>query len=151
MGLLSRQKGKTFERWLAKTFRAIFPTARRTLTQQRDSGEAPDISIPGWWVEAKHWRKVNIRQCFEQAVDEAKRAKSTDLPIAVTKDNRKEPLATLRLQDFLWLLQRVKLLEEQIAEPSEHGSAMVLVQRQAEPPLAAETDPTLLVNILKPK
>lgn len=143
MGVLSRRKGKTFERWLAKTFRSIFPTARRTLTQQRDSGEAPDISIPGWWVEAKHWRKVNIRACFEQAVDEAARAKSDDLPIAVTKDNRKEPLATLRLQDFLWLLQRMKLLEEQVAG-TEHGSAMVTVERKPD-------DPTLLVNILKPE
>lgn len=138
MGLLSRRKGKTFERWLAKTFREIFPTARRTLTQQRDSGEAPDISIPGWWVEAKHWRKVNIRATFEQAVDEAKRAKSTDLPVAVTKDNRKEPLVTMRLQDFIDLLRAAGM------EGTEHGSSMVTVERGP-----AEDDPTLLVNVLK--
>jgi len=105
MGLLSRQKGKSFERAVAKAFREIFPNAKRTLTQQRDSGEAPDIDVPGWWVEAKHHRKVPIRKAFEQAVDEVKRAKSDAKPVAVTMDNRTEPLVTMRLPDFLGLLR----------------------------------------------
>ena len=67
MGKLSRDKGKTFERECAKVFRALYPSAKRTLTQQRDSGEAPDIEIPEWWVEAKHYARAPIRKAFEQA------------------------------------------------------------------------------------
>ena len=115
MGKLSRTKGKVFEREVAKAFRAVFPETKRTLTQQRDSGEAPDIDAPGYWVEAKHHRKVPIRKAFEQAVDEVQRAKSNSVPVAVTKDNGKEILATMRLPDFLALLQRCQL---RIAQPT---------------------------------
>lgn len=104
MGLMQRRKGKNFERAVALAFRALFPEARRTLTQARDSGEAPDVHAPGFWVEAKNHRRVNIQKAFAQAVDEAERAASTDIPVAVTKDLRKEPLATLRLTDFLQIL-----------------------------------------------
>lgn len=108
MGLMQRQKGKSFERACAKAFRAVYPNVKRTLTQQRDSGEAPDIDAPGLWVEAKHHRRVNIQKAFEQAVDEVGRAKSTSVPVAVTKDNGKDPLATLRLEDFLSILRELK-------------------------------------------
>ena len=100
-GKLSRNKGKAFEL-------EIFPNAKRTLTQQRDSGEEPDISIPGWWVEAKSHAKVPIRRAFEQAVDEIKHAGREATPVAVTKDNGKEPLATLRLSDFVSLLKQIE-------------------------------------------
>lgn len=113
MGKLSRDKGKNFERETAKQFRALFPSAKRTLTQQRDSGEAPDIEIPEWWVEAKHHARVPIRKAFEQAVDEVKRAKSKLKPVAVTKDNGKEPLATMRLTTFLELLKELESLRFQ--------------------------------------
>jgi hypothetical protein len=98
---MQRRKGKRFELDVALAFRAVFPDACRTLTQQRDSGEAPDIQAPGFWVEAKNHKRVNIQAAFAQAVDEAKRAHSSDIPVAVTKDLRKEPLATVRLTDFL--------------------------------------------------
>ena len=110
MGLLSRNKGKDFERTTAKAFKALYPSAKRTLTQQRDSGEAPDIEIPEWWVEAKHHAKVPIRKAFEQAVDEVARAKSKLKPVTVTKDNGKEPLATMRLTTFLELLKELESL-----------------------------------------
>lgn len=116
MGLMQRRKGKAFERDVARAFRAVFPAASRTLTQQRDSGEAPDIQAPGFWVEAKNHRRVNIQAAFAQAVDEAERADSRDIPVAVTKDLRKEPLATLRLTDFLRLLLEIKGVEELAVE-----------------------------------
>lgn len=110
MGAMSRNKGKTFERTVANAFKEVFPSAKRTLTQQRDSGEAPDIEIPEWWVEAKAHKKVVIRRAFEQAVDEVKRARSKLKPVAVTKDNGKEPLATMRLSTFLELLRELETL-----------------------------------------
>jgi hypothetical protein len=115
MGLLSRNKGKSFERAVAKAFRAVFPETKRTLTQQRDSGEAPDIDAPGFWVEAKHYRRANIQKAYEQACEELARFKvknnwaaPTQIPIAVTKDNRRDPLVTLSLEDFLVLLSRLQ-------------------------------------------
>ncbi len=107
-----RAKGKAYEREVAIAFRAVFPETKRTLTQQRDSGEAPDIDAPGFWVEAKHHRRVTIRKAFDQAVDEAARAKSSAVPVAVTKDNRCESLATLRLVDFVALLARLEQAEK---------------------------------------
>lgn len=112
MGKMQRQKGKSFERSIANEFKAVYPATKRTLTQQRDSGEAPDIDAPGLWVEAKFHRKVPIRKAFEQAVDEVSRAKSTATPVAVTKDNGKEILATLRLSDFLALLKQVQQVQQ---------------------------------------
>ncbi len=104
MGAMQRRKGKAFERTVANLFKEVFPGAKRTLTQQRDSGEAPDIEAPGWWVEAKAHKRVNIQKAFAQAVDEVARAKSSLVPVAVTKDNGGEIMATLRVADFLRLL-----------------------------------------------
>ncbi len=104
MGAMQRRKGKAFERTVANLFKPVFPTAKRTLTQQRDSGEAPDIEAPGWWVEAKAHKRVNIQKAFAQAVNEVARAKSALTPVAVTKDNKAEIMATLRLKDFLRLV-----------------------------------------------
>jgi len=116
MGLMQRNKGKAFEREVANAFREVYPATKRTLTQQRDSGEAPDVDAPGLWVEAKHHKRVNIQKAFEQAVDEVGRAKSTATPVAVTKDNHGERLATLRLSDFIRLLAEIERLRKVVAE-----------------------------------
>lgn len=107
-GRMSRNKGKDFERTIAKAFRTLYPTAKRTLTQQRDSGEAPDVEIPEWWLECKAHKVVSIRGAFEQAVDEVTRANSKLKPAAVTKDNGKEILVTIQLTSFLELLKELE-------------------------------------------
>ena len=129
-GLMSRNKGKDFERTIAKAFRMLYPTAKRTLTQQRDSGEAPDVEIPDWWLECKAHKVVSIRKAFEQAVDEVTRANSRLKPAAVTKDNGKEVLVTIQLTTFLDLLKELE---------ASRADAKVVVFKEA--PAKAEAAP----------
>lgn len=144
VGKLSRNKGKVFERQLAEAFRAVFPNAKRTLSQTRDSGEAPDIDVPGFWVEGKHHRKVNVRKAYEQAIDELDRFYKgmglddwpidSRIPVAATKDNGKEPLLTLSLAHFLDLLLELKGGREFRAEQQKNATKVeVPVFRMAQP------------------
>ena len=105
-GAGSRRKGHAFERSLVHQFRAVFPDAniRRGL-QSRGGSEVPDVDVPGWHVEAKAHRKVNLRAALAQAITDAAPDR---VPIAVCKDNRAEPVVVLRLDDFLALLARAK-------------------------------------------
>ena len=136
MGLMQRNKGKAFERKVAEAFRAVFPNVHRTLTQQRDSGEAPDIDAPGLWVEAKHYRRANIQKAYDQACEELKRHKvrrnfagePAVIPIAVTKDNRREPLVTLSLENFLHLLEEREKGRAYKAELGELGNKVADLQ-----------------------
>lgn len=105
----SCNKGKAFERAVALAFRAIYPDARRTsFSQARKPGEDPDIGGTGpFWVEAKNHKRVNIQKALAQAVSESGRyAERGAIPIAVTRDLRAKPLVTLRLTDFLAVLQQ---------------------------------------------
>jgi hypothetical protein len=105
-GAGSRRKGHGFERWLVHRFREVFPNAivQRGL-QSRGGSEVPDVDVPGYHVEAKHHRKVNLRAALAQAIADA----ATDrVPIAVCKDNRAEPVVVLRLDDFLALVVRTQ-------------------------------------------
>tara|TARA_B100000073_G_C23570533_1_gene507939 strand:- start:129 stop:473 length:345 start_codon:yes stop_codon:yes gene_type:complete len=54
-----------------------------------------------WAVEAKRTEKVSLRAWWDQA-----RANSTEKlkPLLITKQNRKEPLVVMSLEDFLNLL-----------------------------------------------
>lgn len=147
VGRHSRNKGKAFERELAHAFRAVFPNVQRTLTQARDSGEAPDIDVPGFWVEGKHHKKVPIRKAYEQAVEELQRhqeamsQRTTDdwvrpprVPIAVTKDNGKEPLVTLSLEHFLAMQHELRgRREARIAQQESAAKVEVPVFKMAQP------------------
>jgi hypothetical protein len=102
-GAHSRRKGAGFERVLVQRFREVMPDVevRRGL-QYRAGEEAADVEIPCFWVEAKHHRKVNIRQAFRQALAACKPGR---WPVAICKDNREEPLVTMQLDDFLDLVR----------------------------------------------
>lgn len=103
-GAGSRRKGAAFERALVHRLREVFPDApiRRGL-QSRGGHEVPDVDVPGWHVEAKHHRRVNLRAALAQAIADARPGR---VPVAICKDNRSEPVVVLRLGDFLALLGR---------------------------------------------
>ena len=102
-GAGSRRKGAHFERWLVHRFRAAFPAAdiKRGL-QSRGGAEVPDVDVPGYHIEAKHHRRVNVRAALAQAIADAAPGR---VPVAVCKDNRAEPVVVLRLDDFLALVR----------------------------------------------
>ena len=101
MGMRSRRKGAGFERALVHRFRAELPgLVIRRGAQARGGSEAPDVDVPGLWVEAKHGQKVNLRAALAQAIRDAGTGR---MPVAVCKDDRSEPVVVIRLDDFLAL------------------------------------------------
>jgi hypothetical protein len=104
MGARSRHKGAVWERELVHIFSEVFgaENVRRGL-QYRDGAECPDVIAPGLWVEAKVGKLTNPRAAIRQAVDAS--AGKGLWPVAVSKDDRTEPLVTMRLDDFVDLLR----------------------------------------------
>jgi hypothetical protein len=109
-GAGSRNKGSRWELEVARRFRDIFPDhdVRRGL-QARGGHEAPDVDVPGFWLETKHHRKVNLRAALAQAVNDAA-ATPDRAPVAICKDNHAAPIVVLRFDDFLALVARARLV-----------------------------------------
>lgn len=102
MGKASREKGARWERELAVRLQAIFPTARRGIGQCRAAGEVADVDIPLLWVEAKVGRHCYPRKALEQAAAAAPLGR---IPVAVCRDDRKAPTATMSLDDLEFILR----------------------------------------------
>jgi hypothetical protein len=64
---------------------------------------APDVLAPGFVVECKAAKRTSPGPALRQAVREAKGR--IGWPIAVCKDNRREPMVAMRLQDFVALVR----------------------------------------------
>lgn len=110
-GRRSRRKGTSFEREVARQLRDLFGGRVKRGWQARGGSDAPDVEgVPGWWVEAKHHARVNVRQAFAQVLEAQREAREKGdprggaRPLVVAKDDGREPLAVLRFADFLELL-----------------------------------------------
>ena len=108
-GRSSRIKGAAWERELVKRFREIMPDAeiKRGL-QYRTGEETPDVDMPVFWIEAKNHIRTNIKAALRQAIEAAPKGR---IPVAICKDSRQPPTATLLLDDFLefvkeWRMRR---------------------------------------------
>jgi hypothetical protein len=104
-GAHSRRKGHNWERELVRRFREAMPGAegiKRGLQSRGGGKEEADVIVPHFHVEAKCGKRPNHRAALEQAIGDAARGK---IPIAVCKDDRKEPTVTMRLDDLLWLVK----------------------------------------------
>lgn len=112
MGKRSRTKGRRFEQNTARALRPLYPNAKRGLAQTRfGAGEAPDVDgCPPWWIECKHGKKPNLRAALSQAMTAMAEAgrEQDQWPIAVCKDDRKEPIVVMRWADFLELVTEWK-------------------------------------------
>jgi hypothetical protein len=103
MGARSRRKGAAWERALVRQLLAAHPScqARRGF-QMRSGTDAPDVDVPGLWIEAKHGRKVNLRAALAQAIACAPPERR---PLAICKDDRTAAVVVIRLADFLPLVR----------------------------------------------
>lgn len=103
MSRYQRQKGRAFEQAVARILRVHgFDDVRRGW-QSREGCDDPDvIGVPGWWIECGKGKSINPRAKFAQAV-EASGGKGLRA-VAITMDDRGEPLATVRLCDWLRLV-----------------------------------------------
>ena len=103
-GKRSRRKGANWEREVAGMFREIMPgEGVKRGFQYRDGEEAPDVMVPCFWVECKVGSRTNIKGALEQA-DGCCPPKNGKWPLAICKDDRKTPIASMYLEDFLELV-----------------------------------------------
>jgi hypothetical protein len=99
MGKFSVDKGKRFERELVRLFSLAVPNARISRGfQYRDGAEAPDVDLPGFWLEAKVGAKTNPLKALRQATTAARHGR---WPLAVCKDDRQTPVCVMALSDFI--------------------------------------------------
>jgi hypothetical protein len=99
MGKFSVDKGKRFERELVRIFSETVPGARVSRGfQYRDGMDAPDVDIPGFWLEAKVGARVDFRKALRQAMAAAKLGR---WPLVVAKEDHQTPVALIALPDFL--------------------------------------------------
>jgi len=92
MGLMQRQKGKTFERLVAARLRKRFPTyaeeIKRSIQSRGAVNEGSDVQFPGLWIECQDARDPTPRAKLAQAerdnIATNKVSFSDVIPVAVT-------------------------------------------------------------------
>lgn len=100
MAINSKEKGKRFERDLAKRFREYGYDARRTAQYCGNTGEAADVvGLPHIHIEAKHVEKLNLYEAMKQAKNDAK-GKDV-IPAVFHKKNNHNILVTVEFDDFM--------------------------------------------------
>jgi hypothetical protein len=102
-GRASRRKGHDWEREVASRFREVFghDKVRRGL-QTRTGREVPDVDALCFWIECKRGKQTNPKAALRQAAAVATKGR---IPLAICKDDRCAPTATLLLDDFLELVE----------------------------------------------
>jgi hypothetical protein len=109
-GKRSRSKGKRGEQQAAAGLREIYGPQVRRGWQAREGDDAADVEgVPGWFVEVKRHRRVNVRAAFEQATEARDGALKKGHPggrvVVAAQDDRKEMLAVVSWEVFLELLR----------------------------------------------
>ena len=110
MSKLSRTKGATYERELAKRWREskLWPEARRGIGQARAGGEVCDVEGGPFWVEAKRRKRHDIRGALVQA----EQATDGRVPVVVARydgDPETGAIVAMRIGAFEELVKRAGL------------------------------------------
>ena len=93
----SRQKGASFERWVANWFKTNWGCETRRGQQFAGGPESPDVvGLAGIHIEVKAVEKLQMQKAMDQSVRDA----GDKIPIVISKKNRKEPMVTVRLRDL---------------------------------------------------
>ncbi len=108
MAKLSVDKGKRWERKVASLISEVMPGARiRRGNQNRDGADAPDVVCPWLWVECKSGKRPNPRAALAQAIEACNKRGSKTIPTVFLKDDRKDPIVILQMDDFLRMLKKL--------------------------------------------
>ena len=106
MGAHSKRKGKSGELEVAAFLRTYGFEARRG-QQFSGGGDSPDVvhDMPGWHVEVKRTaRQTNLTDAMNQAMQDKK---TSEWPVVMHRCDRGIWMATVKLEDFLRLVQEV--------------------------------------------
>lgn len=112
MGKLSRRKGQTFERKIAKILRERFPQfaggIRRSI-QSREAEESDVTGIPGLWLELQHAAVPTPNLKLIQAIRDVVEADVNRLPVAITHKTRTKSIeVTMRAEDLVWMYMQAQ-------------------------------------------
>lgn len=106
MGKMSREKGKRFERQLARYFQDHGYDAHRSAQFMGKTGQAADvIGLPDIHIEAKHCESMRLYEWMDQAIRDAEAAKD-GLPAVFHKKNNADILVTMRLDDWMSIYKK---------------------------------------------
>jgi len=106
VGKYSRDKGARFEREVANKLKRVFgPRTTRSSGQCFSGDTRADVDCPKIWVECKVGKRPNIKAALEQAEAAEKIADTGKTPVAICKWDRQEAIASMRLDDFIDLLE----------------------------------------------
>jgi len=119
MTLNSNQKGKRFERDVAKKLNKVFKTnVRRTpMSGGMDNFKGdiidinPDSILFDYHGECKNQEKLNIWKALEQARSDRPMGKT---PVVVFTKNFEKDYACLEFEDFMNLLLTIQQLQDEI-------------------------------------
>ena len=106
-GKKSRDKGARFERFLVAAFKACFPDAHRG--QQAHNPRHADVEGTPFRLEAKHYAKLTYKIALDalaQAEENGERFEDERIPIAVVKEDGKNPMVLLTLRRFIQMVEK---------------------------------------------
>lgn len=98
MGKMSREKGKRYEREVARFLRENGYNCRRGQQYCGTSGDADVVGLPGIHIECKHVEKTALYDWMGQAVRDTK---DGELPAVFHRKNNCETLVTMRAEDWM--------------------------------------------------
>lgn len=110
MGKMSKDKGKVGEREVAELIRSYGFEARRG-QQNRGGPGTPDVihSIPNVHVEVKRTETLSLYKALEQAISDAD---GSEVPVVFHRRSRHQWVVILDAENFLELVKRVPLVNE---------------------------------------
>lgn len=101
MGRGQVEKGKRWEREVARRMREVMPDVDVRRGYQRYGADQADVEVPALWIECKVGAKPNPRAALAQAERDAPYGR---WPVAVIKDDRGRPFVAMGLDCFLELV-----------------------------------------------
>ena len=102
MGKTQRERGKRGERELAAILREHGYEARRGQQYCGTNGDADVVGLPGIHIECKRTERVRLYTALAQSNQDAR---DGEVPVVISRADRKPWVVTLSLDDFLDLLE----------------------------------------------
>lgn len=121
-GKMSRDKGARFELQIANYLKTEYGYSKAERTAQhsgKNGGDADVKGIPGLHIECKAQERMQLYSWMEQAERDVEDKGSSDVPVVIHKQNRKEILVSLSLDNFMKIYQ-------------EYASSMYLAGKEGE-------------------
>lgn len=104
MSKLSRTKGHSFERSIAKLIRHLYPESRRHLEYQDAEANGVDLVNTGYYrIQCKRGRRYASLSAIEEVTADELLG---EVPILITQGDHKRILVAMPFEEFLRLIEK---------------------------------------------